>query len=591
MSDSPDVPAADELPEGLDPSLREAVLEGAANPMFVADRAGRIRWVNAAFSRLYGYTTRDLRGQTPRVLKSGRQSPEFYEQLWRTIGAGEVWNGQLVNRRRSGELVDVEQTVTPVRAGDGRITHFLAVYEDITHRLHSEQSIARLAMFDSLTGLANRNQFLRRMTEALARSRRNAKAIGVMLLDLDHFKRVNDTLGHAAGDALLAQVAQRMPPCLRESDTVARISGDEFAVLIEDLVRPEQAVESAQRLLDAIMTPCEVQGISMKIGASIGIALSGAAGDTPESLLHHADMAMYQAKSAGRARYQFFDAAMDAAARRRYKTEIALRAALREDQLRMVYQPQVRLDTGEIVGAEALLRWSEEELGPVPPMEFVGLAEQSGLIVGLNDWVLRRVIQEVADARARCARFVPVAINLSSGHFEKIGLASTLERMLAQYQLPGSAIRVEITETVMLQPSLTVHENFRGLARLGVAIGVDDFGMGYSSLPSLREFPVSYIKLDRSYVKGIGNRPRDEQLLRGMIGLAHSLHLDVIAEGVETPAQAGFLLDQGCPQGQGFLYAEGVPIAELLARIDGDGKPGGESGGGATLRHRLEARS
>lgn len=549
--------------EGLR-ALQALAMDTAANPMFLADRNGCIQWANPAFEQLYGYPLAEIRGKTPRILKSGRQSTDFYQDLWRTIASGQVWRGQLTNRKRSGELLDVEQTVTPLRLDGGPITHFLAVYEDISHRLRTEQSFARLALFDSLTGLANRVSFQRRTAEALSRARRNDKPIAVMMVDLDYFKNVNDTLGHAAGDSLLIQVAQRMPPCLRDSDTVARLSGDEFAVLIDDLARPEQAVASAQRLLDALHEPFEVQGHSLRIGASIGIALSSSTDDGPEGLLHHADLAMYQAKTSGRGRYQFFDAAMDAAARRRYTTELALRTALREDALEIVYQPQVDLSSGAIVGAEALLRWTDPVHGVIGPDEFVNLAEQTGLIFALNDWVLRRVLSELSAWRASGVTTVPVVINVSAGHFDKVGMADSIKALLQEYCLPASAIRIEITETVMLQPSTTVHDNLRGLWGQGIAIGVDDFGTGFSSLPALRQFPIDYLKLDLSYVGGIGQPGRDEQLLRAIIGLGRTMGIQVIAEGVETEQQARFLRAEGCPLAQGFLYSPGVPGAAFL---------------------------
>lgn len=553
--------------EPVDAPMQIAAIEAAANPMFMADRGGRIRWINQAFSRLYGYDLAEVEGKTPRVLKSGRQTDEFYKALWQTIAGGEVWRGQLANRKKNGELIDVEQTITPVRDGEGRISHYLAIYEDITHRLRSEQSIARLALFDSLTGLPNRNNFQRRVAEALARSKRNDRLVGVMLLDLDHFKQVNDTLGHAAGDDLLAQAAGRMRPCLRDADTVARLSGDEFAILVENLNRPEQAVESAQRLLQAVQEPYEIQGHAVRVGASIGIALSGAADATPEDLLHQADLAMYQAKASGRGQFQFFDAAMDAAARRRHATESALRMALREDTLQIVYQPQVRLDTGEIVGAEALLRWTDPARGAIPPGEFVALAEQTGLIFALNDWVLLRVLRDISGWRRDGSSLVPVAANLSAGHFDKVGLAATLERLLTQHDVPPSALRIEITETAMLRPSTIVHENLRALVRLGIGLGVDDFGTGYSSLPALREFPIDYVKLDRSFVRAIGVSRRDEDMLRAIICLTRTLGLHVIAEGVETLQHRDFLLAEKCLHAQGFLYSPGVPADKFLALL------------------------
>lgn len=547
-----------------DPAVIEQAVHVAANAMFLADHRGRISWVNAAFTRLYGYGPDEVLGQTPRILKSGRQSAAFYAELWGTIKAGRVWRGHLSNRHKGGEIFDVDQTISPICDGRGEVTHFFVIYEDITERLRSEQHLAQLAMFDSLTGLPNRSQFQTRLAEAFARARRSGKSLAVMLVDLDHFKNVNDMLGHAGGDELLSLVARCMRSQVRDTDTLARLSGDEFAVLIEDLQRPEQAIDSAQRLLEAASGPFTVLGATVQIGASVGIAVSGDPEDSPERLLRNADLAMYQAKSRGRSRFQFFDAAMDQAARRRHETQAALRRALRENQLALAYQAQVNMRTGKVVGVEALLRWNDPARGMVDACEFIGIAEQDGLIFALEDWVLHAAVAQIAALHACIPEMPPVSVNVSAGQFDRIDLASTIEGQLRQHQLPGTALQLEITETVMLRSSLTVHENLRALARLGVQMNVDDFGTGYSSLPMLRDFPVSTIKLDMAYVRGIGRSVRDEQLLGAIVGLASKLGLGVIAEGVETPEQRAFLLHEGCEVAQGHLYQVPMPMTEFV---------------------------
>lgn len=536
----------------------------AANAMFIAKFDGRILWINQAFTRLFGFTAEEALGKTPRILKSGRQTAGFYRELWTTITAGRVWRGKLANRRKGGMVFDVEQTVTPVRDERGDISHFVVVYEDITERLRSEEQLAHLALFDSLTGLPNRAQFQVRLDEAFARSRRSNKPLAVMLLDLDHFKNVNDTLGHAGGDELLRIVARCLASTMRDTDVVARLSGDEFAVLVEDLRRPDQAIDSAQRLIEVLSTPLKVLGATVQIGASVGIAVSGSdPEDDPERLMRNADLAMYQAKSRGRSRFQFFDAAMDQAARRRHETHTALRRALREDRFRLAYQPQINMRTGEVVGVEALLRWDDPVRGPVPAADFIAVAEQDEMIFALNDWVLRTAISQIAALQAGVPNMVPVSVNVSAGQFDRIDLAPTIEGLLSQHALPGSVLRLEITETVMLRSSLTVHENLRTLSRLGVTMSIDDFGTGYSSLPTLRDFPISAIKLDIGYVRCIGKSARDEKLLGAIIGLARKLDLGMIAEGVETLEQSAFLLREGCDIAQGHLYRPALALDEF----------------------------
>lgn len=548
--------------------LHASAMEGAANPMFLAERSGAIRWVNHAFELLYGYTLEEIKGKTPRVLKSGRQTSDFYQELWRTISAGSVWRGQLTNRKRGGELFDVEQTITPLRVGSSRVTHFLAVYEDITQRLRSEQSVVHMAMHDSLTGLPNRGQFLRRAEIAFSRARRIGKSYGVIMIDLDHFKAVNDTLGHSAGDDLLIQVASRLQATVRDTDVVARLSGDEFSVLIEDLSRPDQVVELAQRLLQVIRKPFDILGRPIEIGASMGIAVSSATDVTPAQLLKNADLAMYKAKGAGRGQFQFFDSSMDAAARLRYSTETALREALRDDKLYLVFQPQVDLDDGRIIGAEALLRWTDEKRGPVPPHEFVTLAEQTGMIFALNDWVVRHALKQISAWINQGVNLVPISVNISAGQFVHAGYADPVIAMLKQYDVPPNLLKFEITESMILYPGSAVNDNLISLSQAGIRIGIDDFGTGFSSLSSLRDFAIDHLKLDISFVRGIGHSEREERLLRAIVGLAHNMGLHLVAEGVERPDQVRFLLGENCKNAQGFLYSEGVlpeEFAKLLA--------------------------
>lgn len=554
-----------------DPAVILNAVRLAANPMLLADDQGRICWINAAFTRLFGYASEEVLGQAPRFLNSGVQSQAFYREQWDTIRDGRVWRGHMSNRNKSGEVLEVDQTVTPVRDASGKVAHYYSVYEDLGDRLRGEQQLMQRVLFDSLTGLPNRNQFLTRVVEGLARARRNGKTVAVLLLNLDRFGTINQSFGHAGGDELLGQVGRCLASGLRDTDLVAHLAGDEYALLIEDLLRPEQAIDSAQRLLELMSAPFMLGGTPVPIGASIGIAHSGDAEDTPERLLHNAHLAMLQAKTRGRMCFQFYDVVTDAAARRRHNTRSALRLALRHNRLSLAYQPQVDLRSGQPVGAEALLRWNDPLRGWVPPTEFIAIAEQDGMIFMLNDWVLHHALAQMAVLRARIPRMVPVAVNLSAGQFDRVELAPMIEGLLDTHGLPGSALRLEITETVMLRASPTVHENLRSLARMGVQVSVDDFGTGYSSLPSLREFPLSAIKLDIGYVRGIGRSRRDEQLVSAIIGIAQKLGLGVIAEGVETAEQRDFLLREGCTVAQGHFYQHALPAEEFIAWMNRGG--------------------
>lgn len=549
-----------------DPAVIETAVHVAANAMFLADRDGQILWINGAFTRLFGYRPDQVLGCTPRVLKSGRQSIAFYRELWDTIAAGKVWRGHLSNRKRNGEIFDVEQTVTPVCDERGEVGYFFVIYEDITERLRSEQRLVKLAMFDSLTGLPNRTQFQQRLHEAFARSRRNGHALAVMLVDLDHFKNVNDSVGHAGGDALLAIVSRALLSHMRDTDVVARLSGDEFAVLMENLERPEVAAETAERLIGTLSQPFSVFGASVQIGASIGIAVSDPADEDAEQLLRNADLAMYQAKSRGRSRYQFFDAAMDQAARRRQHLHGRLRAALRGSGLELHYEPQVDMGSGQVVGAEALLRWHDPAYGPIVAAEFMQIAEQDELACALNDWVLRHAIEDIAALHREVPDMVPVSVNVSASQFQRVDLAANLSEALARHGLPGAALRIEVPEALLRRPSLAAHDNLRALVEMDVDVVFDDFGGGGDAcLRTLGNSPVRAIKLAADDVRRLARSERNAAFTGAMADIARRLGLMLIAQGVENAAQRDLLVREGCRVGQGPLYQAALPRAAFSA--------------------------
>ncbi|HVT34706.1 MAG TPA: EAL domain-containing protein [Nevskiaceae bacterium] len=546
--------------------LQATAMNAASNAMIITDRNGHIVWVNQAFSRITGYRADEAIGQTPRLFKSGHQSAEWYRSMWATISAGQVWRGRIVNRAKDGTLLDIEQTITPVRDVHGKIGHFVSVHEDVTEQVRSEQRIHQLAMVDGVTGLPNRNAFQQHVTNALARAQRSGRPLAVMLLDLDHFKHVNDTLGHAAGDQLLAEVGQRLRAQLREGDFAARLGGDEFALLAEDVTQPKQAMLTAERVLKSVREPYQLAGHAAHVGASIGITLSQD-GATGELLLKQADLAMYQAKTRGRDRFRFFDGEMDAEARRRFELESALRAALQNDRLTLMYQPQFDLRSGQLTGMEALLRWTDPEHGAVSPAEFVPLAEQCGLGVELGRWVLHHALLQAGEWK-RLGRHVPVAVNTNAQQFEQADFYYQVESGLRACGLDSDDIEIEITESVMLQNSRIVQQNVQCFREAGIKLAVDDFGTGYSSLVSLRDYPVSRLKIDQSFVRGIGGDGKDERIVRAVLALARSLDLHVIAEGVETESQERFLRGEGCQEVQGFRYARPLSAEAMLSLLE-----------------------
>ncbi|MEZ6072060.1 MAG: EAL domain-containing protein [Pirellulales bacterium] len=473
---------------------------------------------------------------------------------------GEVWNGEVVERRRNGELYTVHQTITPLCDDHGQVTHFIAVHEDITARKDAEARIEHLAYHDSLTGLSNRTELQNRLSQAVETARRHGRSLALHFIDLDRFKVVNDTMGHAVGDALLQAVAARLRDCLRASDTAARIGGDEFAVLQPEIESSAGAAKLAEKILAAMAEPFRLCGRDVYISPSIGISVFPLDSHRPDDLLRNADMAMYTAKSEGRNNYQFFTAALNAHLRDRLAVEADLHSALEKDQFVLYYQPQVNLATRRLTGVEALVRWQHPTRGLLPPSAFVGIAEECGLIHGLSCWVLEQVCAQNAAWLAAGLPRCRAAVNISSANFKLADFCQVISDVLDRTQLPAELLELEVTETLLLKDDHMVTV-IPQLKAMGVTISIDDFGTGYSSLNYLRRLPVEKLKIDQSFVNGLPNGQDDAIIAKAIIELGHALGLAVIAEGVETEEQLNYLHEHGCDEGQGFLFGHPMPAA------------------------------
>lgn len=543
--------------------LWAAAMATIANPVFITDRDGRIQWVNEGFVRLSGYPVEEVLDRTPGFLGSGQHEPELFRELWSTILSGRVWHGEVVNRRKDGSLFTVQETITPLRGADDEITHFVAVHEDITARKAAEGRIRQMALYDFLTGLPNRALFERRLTEAMAGGDGGGHGVAVLFIDLDRFKTINDTLGHRVGDELLKAVGQRLRECTRERDTVARFGGDEFAVVLSDLQGADEAAAAATRILDAAAQPYQIAGREVFVTVSIGIALFP--GDTTDaaSALRDADVAMYRAKDLGRNRYQFHSADLSEAVSARFDLESDLRAALRDDELRLYYQPQVSLLTGKIVGIEALIRWQHPLLGLLAPHDFLPIAEETGLIVPMGEWVLREACRQNKDWQDAGVASVRMAVNLSARQLRQGDLLGTVERTLLETGMEPRFLEIEVTETVLLQDTQRAMEEFTHLKALGVGLAIDDFGTGYSSPAHARQLPIDRLKIDQSFVKPMPKSSRDTAIVRAIVMVGHELGFTIVAEGVETPEQAAALRALGCDEAQGYLYCHPLPADEL----------------------------
>jgi diguanylate cyclase (GGDEF)-like protein/PAS domain S-box-containing protein len=547
------------------------IVEQSPDAIYITDREGNIEYANTAFVQHTGYGLAEVVGKKSSVLKSGKTPEETYQEMWKHIAGGTSWQGELINKRKDDTVYVDLVKISPIRQSDGQITHYMAIAEDITERKQVEQRVQFLANFDALTGLPNRHQLADRAKYALSLAKRNRKSLALMFLDIDNFKDINDTFGHTFGDALLVEFANRLKLVLREEDIVSRFGGDEFILLLPDN-DGHGAHRTADRLLDAISEPYHIGQNWLNLTASIGIAIYPDDGLDLESLFRHADTAMYRVKQEGRHGYRFFTAEMQARSARNMQLGNALHDALEHDQFRLHYQPQLSLEDGRIVGAEALLRWHHPELGAVSPMEFIPVVEESGLILQIGEWVLRHAIQQ---ARlwldSGFAPFV-MSVNLSAVQFRHPDLPNLIAGILDEVGLPADHLGLELTEGTAMHDPQTAIAVMEILYQRGIHMSIDDFGTGHSSLSYLKKFHNSKLKIDQSFVRDIGSSPEDRAIVSAIISLAKNLGLRTIAEGVETEEQLAFLHEQGCEEAQGYYYSEPLP-AEQFAAFVKSGRP------------------
>ncbi len=530
----------------------------------------RILGVNDAAVAHYGYSRADFEKLTIRRVQAFESEPPWVAGRSSDEQAARTWK----HVRADGTLIDLAIYSRHLVYGD-RPAVLLALM-DITERKRAEARLTFMAQHDGLTGLPNRNLLRQRMDEILLHARRSSDKAAVLILGLDNFKAVNDTLGHGIGDKLLRAVAKRLRSMLREEDTLARLNSDEFAVVQSGLARPEDAVLLARRLLEAIGEPYLLGGHSVVVGASVGIAMAPGDGDESEKLLKHADMALSRAKNDSRGTFSFFEAGMDARAQARRKIEADLREAIENDVLRPHYQPVIDLSAGRITGFEALVRWPHPERGMISPAEFIPVAEETGLINGLGGLMLRRACMDAA----LWPEDVRVAVNLSPAQFRTGNLLSIVIDALKQSGLPATRLELEITETLLLEKSGQVLATLHGLRALGVRISMDDFGTGYSSLSYLRSFPFDKIKIDQSFVRDLAANRDAQAIVRAIVSLGIGLGVTITAEGVETEAELGCLRAEGCHEGQGFLFSRPQPNSEIagLLRAQSGTDVGGNAG-------------
>ncbi|MDD5242105.1 MAG: EAL domain-containing protein [Sulfuricella sp.] len=555
---------------GIMSKLADKIFEYASEGVLITSPQGNILNVNNAFTTVTGYSREEVLGKSPGLLNSGRQDATFYRAMWQALLETGRWQGEIWNRRKNGEIYLEWLSITAVKDDENRPTHYVAIFSDITTVKENEQRIHNLAYFDALTELPNRVLFQDRLQQAMARAERDHKLVALMLLDLDRFKLINDTLGHTAGDVLLMDAAGRIGECVRESDTVARLGGDEFTVILPDMDNAISASQVAQKIIDTLAMPFTLEGRQVFITASIGISLYPSNGESVETLTKAADIAMYHAKEQGRNNYQFFRHSASDETSALFALEHGLRQALERNELSLHYQPQVEIETGAIIGMEALLRWQHPEKGNIPPAEFIPLAEETGLIVAIGEWVLRTACLQNMKWQDAGLPPLRMAVNLSARQLRQKGLVDKIAEILAETGLEPRWLELELTESVLMHNAEETIRHLESLKSLGIGLSIDDFGTGYSSLSYLKRFPVDTIKIDKSFIDGVCSDADDAAISLAIIALASSMKLKVIAEGVETADQLSFLREHQCCDAQGFLFSRPVPadaITQMLQKV------------------------
>lgn len=558
-----DIPLQDRL------RLYVHIIEDSSQGVLVTDESGHIVMVNRAFTEITGYSAEEAIGRTPDLLRSGRHDAEFRAQVQAAMKGAGLWMGEIMGRRKNGEVFPQSVCISAVRNEQGQVTHAFSIFSDISHHQETEQRLQRLANFDHVTNLPNRLLLGQLMTQALAQAKRSGECGAVLVLHLHRLSWVYDTFGHDVGDEYIAQAARRLQDGLREQDILARLGHDKLAITLINMRQPEHAAVVAQKLLTQLGRTLPVQGHELDAPASIGIALYPGNGMETAGLLRYAEIACQRAGTGHDAPIVFFSEDMNQKATERFRLEGELRQAIAHGQLELFHQPKVSLRNGRIVGAEALLRWNHPRHGLLTPGHFIPLAEDTSLILELGEWVLAEACRQIMLWRSTGLDMPPLAINLSARQFDR-HLPKRIERLLDSFRISPQHLKLEITESLMVRNPDEVIHIMNELAAMGLGIALDDFGTGYSSLAYLKRFPITTLKIDRSFVIGVPHQPNDCAIAQAIVTMGKQLRQEIVAEGVENREQMHYLRQLGCDQLQGYLFSQPLPASqyERLVRDD-----------------------
>jgi diguanylate cyclase (GGDEF)-like protein/PAS domain S-box-containing protein len=544
-----------------------SAIEQSADSVIITDPEGSIEYVNPAFEKITGYDRNEVLGKTTAILRSGNHDNAFYRQMWTDILDGQSFHEVFVNRRKDGSLYYEQKTITPLKDDRGDISFFISTGKDITEQMDTRKRLHYVTSHDVLTGLPNRSLYIDRLTQAISRARWNNRVVAVLFLDLDRFKHINETLGYDAGDYFLKVVADRLSHCVRDGDTVARLGDDEFAIILEDLNHENDIPQQVNKIFQSMEEPLEFDGHELFITLSIGVSLYPNDGEDATTLIQCADISIHRAKEGGTSNYQFYSNDLSSKTVDTLMMESDLRRALERNEFILHYQPQLSLESGDITGVEALIRWQHPELGLIPPVKFIPLLEETGMIVDAGEWVLREACRQCAVWLKEYNERIRMSVNISAVQFGNIELIDTVRNVLNETGLPASLLEMEITEsTVMHSPqnAISILQEFNNM---GIRLSIDDFGTGYSSLSYLSRFPLTTLKIDRSFVSQMLEQRQHAAIVTSIISLAHNLDLNVIAEGVEQDEQRQFLLEHHCNEMQGFLFSPPVSAENLTVML------------------------
>ena len=537
-------------------------IEQTTDSVMICNAHGIIEYVNSGFVRMTGYSKDDALGNNSRLLRSGRHDDSFYGVMWDTISLGDVFQDVFINKRKDGSLYYEEKSITPLKNERGVVEHFISTGKDITEQMQTRERLHHLSQHDLLTGLPNRMLFNDRLEQAIPRTRRNGGILAVLLVDMDRFKNINETLGFDCGDHMLQAVGGRLLSSTRDGDTVARLGDDEFAIILEDVQQTEDIAKVIEKIIGSLSQAYYIDDHELFITSSIGVSIYPGDGEQPETLVQNADVAIHHAKESGSNNYRFYESKMNSQSLYRLNLESSLRKALEREEFFLLYQPQIDLVTHQIIGFEALLRWAHPELGIVSPVEFIPLLEETGMIEQVGRWVLRKACQTCMLWHKQGFGDVSMAVNLSPVQFEDEHIASVVKNILDETGLPSNYLELELTESTIMRNAAEAATTLSQLSNMGVAIAIDDFGTGYSSLSYLQKFPINTLKIDRSFVSEIATNDGDVNIVSAIISMAHSLGLTVVAEGVEDADQLMLLQSKQCEYVQGFFFSKPISIKD-----------------------------